>query len=222
MGGFYRLNHLGFKLASGAHVLSASALAPVSQAQDLVETAQARAVQMAAEAAEAFEAERVRGFRQGMEEANLAAVERLLSENLVLDQSLARTERDLARLVAACVRKLIDGFDDMERVGAIVRSALKQMRQEKRAQVRVAPDIASRLKSSIAGIAREFPEVEMIDVVADATLHDAHVIVETSIGRVDGDIGRRLEELERIVMLAPAGTEAEAPVDAGGQHGTAA
>ena len=219
MGGFYQLNPLGFKLAAGAHVLPAETMSPVSQAQLLVEAAQARAGQTAVEAATAFEAERQRGFRQGSEEAVLAATERLLLENQTLDQGLAQTERDLARLVASCVRKLVDGFDDIERVSAIVRSALKQMRQEKRAQVRVAPALAARLKAASAAIAKEFPEIEMIDIVADPALEATHVIVETSIGRVDGDIGKRLDELERVVLLAQ--TAQDIPTG-GSAHGSAA
>ncbi len=45
------------------------------------------------------------------------------------------------RLVLACVRKLVDGFDDRAKAEATVRSALKQMRREKRAELRVAPSL---------------------------------------------------------------------------------
>jgi hypothetical protein len=56
---------------------------------------------------------------------------------------------------------------------------------------------------------------ELVDVVEDSTLEGSHIILETSIGRVDGNIGQRLSDLDVIIHRAHA-SAAEPP------HGTAA
>ncbi len=149
--------------------------------------------------------------------AKLEAAERLLQESGMLDTKLREVERDLVHVVSASVRKLIDTFDDVARAEAVVRGALRQMRREKKAELRVSSEQLAHFKSSIGGIIKEFPEVELVDVIEDATLTSPQVVLETSIGRVEGDFGTRLAELEEIIRTAAArrAEDAEPPADEG-------
>jgi type III secretion protein L len=117
----------------------------------------------------------------------------------LLDRKLAGAEAELTDVVVAAVRRLVQGFNDREKAEILVRAALKQMRREKKAELRVSHEQYQELRESISGLLKEFPEVELVDVVEDPTLVAPQVIVETSIGRVEGDIGRHLDELEAIV-----------------------
>lgn len=214
MAGYYRLKDLGFTLASGAHVLSREAVEPVAAATALVDEAHRSAEQIVADARDAYEAEKRRGYEEGLALARLEAARMLLAETDLLDRKLAGAEAELTDVVVAAVRRLVQGFSDREKAEILVRAALKQMRREKKAELRVSHEQYSELRESIAGILQEFPEVELVDVVEDPTLVAPQVIVETSIGRVEGDIGRHLDELEAIVagtIRSAAQVDAEVP-----------
>jgi type III secretion protein L len=209
MVGYYRLNDFGFRLAAGAHVVPKADFTAIEEANALVAEAEARARAILAEAEAVYASEKQRGYDDGLKLAAAEAVERLLEENRVLEKGLTDLESDLTRLVTASVRKLIDGFDDAAKVEAVVRYALKQMRREKRAEIRVPSALYEHFRARVATITAEFPEVELIDVVEDPALARSQVIVETSIGRVDADLGGRLDELEALIRSAHAHASAD-------------
>lgn len=217
MGGYYRLKDAGFRLASGAHILSKEEFEPVAAATALVDDARAVAAGIVEEARATFESEKRRGYEEGLARARLEAAERLLRENDLLDRKLAEIEDGLTDIVMAGVRRLVQGFDDREKAAIVVRAALRQMRREKKAELRVAPEQYDSMRKSVADIVADFPEIESVDVVEDPALSGAQIIVETSIGRMEGDIGRNIEDLERIIMRRPARPVDAAGPDSGGE-----
>jgi type III secretion protein L len=215
MGGYFALKQLGFRLAAGTHVLKAEAVAPLDQGEQLIEAARQRAAAITAEAEQAYRREHERGFEEGTVAAELAAVKRLLGESRTLDDVIHKLEHDLANVVMACVRKLIETYDERAKAEAILHGALKQMRRERRPVLRVSPAQYEHFRESVALIARSYPEVEFIDVVEEPSLVAPQIIVESSIGRVDGNLGQRLEELADLVCRAVAGeTQGEAGQEA--------
>ena len=211
---YYRLSELGYRLPAGAHVLAPEALAPLDEATRLLADAEAKAAAIVADAEAAHARECARGYEEGLARARLEALERLLQETDLLDQKLRAAERDLADLVAAGVRKLIDGFDDVARAEAVVRGALKQMRREKKAELRVSPAQVLHFRAAVGDIVKEFPEIDLVDVVEDPALAPPQVVVETSIGRVEGDFGRRLDELIDLIRLSAGRRAADEPPEA--------
>lgn len=200
MGSYYRLKELGFRLPAGPHVIGREAVEPLETASLLVEEARQTAARIVAEAQEEFERRRKQGYEDGLAQARAEATERLLAENEVLDGKLSEIEGGLTEIVVASVRRLVDGFDDSGKAAILVRAALKQMRREKKAEVRVSPALYDHMRRSVGGLTEEFPEVELVDVVEDPELEGAHVIVETAIGRVDGDLGRNLDALADVIF----------------------
>jgi type III secretion protein L len=216
MGGYFALKELGFQLAAGSHVLKAGAVAPLDASEQLIEAARQRAAAIVAKAEEAYRREHRRGFEEGTVAAGLAAVKRLLGESQVLDEAIHRLEHDLAGVVMACVRKLIEDYDERAKAEAILHGALKQMRRERRPVLRVSSTQYEHFRAKVAEIAANYPEVEFIDVVEDPTLVAPQIIVESSIGRVDGNLGQRLEELAELVYRAVARERADAAEAPGG------
>lgn len=210
MVGYYRLKELGYRLPAGTHILSKEEFAPIAQATALLADAEARAAAIVAESEAAYQRECARGYEDGMAKARLEAAERLLEESGILDAKLREIERDLAQVVTTCVRKLVDTFDDITRAEATVRGALKQMRREKKAELRVSSEQLAHFRAAIGDIIKDFPEVELVDVIEDTSLVAPQVILETSIGRVEGDFGRRLAELEEILRTAASRRTEEA------------
>ncbi|MGV6871604.1 type III secretion system stator protein SctL [Pseudochelatococcus sp. B33] len=206
----YRLEELGFRLSEGAQILPPEAFSPIAGATRLVDDARAQARAIVRDAENVREEERRRGFAEGLAQGRLEAIEQTLREARALDAHLEALEQDIADIVMVSVRKLIDSYDDAAKAEAVVRGALKQMRREKKAELRVAPEHFPRLRGAIDGILKDFPGFELIEVIEDATLSGSSVIVDTGIGRVEGDIGSRLDELATIVRGILPGSPAEA------------
>jgi type III secretion protein L len=210
MVGYYRLNEFGFKLAAGAHIVRRSDYTALSEANQILSEAEAASNKIRHQANEAYQREKRRGYEDGLREARIESVGQLLQESRDLDQGLQAIERDLSRLVVACVRKFIDGFDNVVRAEAFVQAAMKQMRREKAAELRVPTALYAHFREKIGAIASEFPEIKLVDVVEDSTLEPSRLILETSIGRVDGNIAQRLADLETVIRSAHAKATADA------------
>ena len=209
MVGTYRLSELGYRLPAGTQILPKEAFEPVEAATGLLAAAEARAAEIVAAAEEAYRARALEGYQDGLAKAKLESVQRLLRESATLDASLRDIEAEVARVVAACVRKLVADFDDYARAESVVRSALKQMRREKRPELRVSPAQYPEFRERIGAVVADFPDIELVDVVEDATLVSPQVIVESRVGRVEADVSARLADLEEIVRgVAAADAEA--------------
>lgn len=218
MVGYYRLKTLGYRLQAGPQILSKEEFAPIGEASALLIDAEERAKAIVDEAKTAYQQECDRGYQDGLAQAKLDAAARLLQESGALDTKLREVERDLTNVVVSSVRKLIDTFDDVSRAEAVVRGGLRQMRREKKAELRVSPEQLAHFQASISSIIQEFPEVELVDVVEDGSLVAPQVVLETSIGRVEGDFGRRLAELEEILRTAASQrADEQSPSDSEGQ-----
>jgi type III secretion protein L len=208
--GYYRLSELGFRLAAGSHIVPGFSFSAVEEADRLLSQAEATCEQLHRQAEESYQSETRRGYEDGLVKARIQSVGQLLNESRELDHGLLEIQRDLARIVVDCVRKLVGGFDDATRAEALVRAAMKQMRRENVAELRVPTSLHQHFNDRIAVMLDEFPEVKLVDVVEDATLEAPRIILETSIGRVDGDIAQRLDDLETVIRSAHARDSADA------------
>lgn len=212
MVGVYRLKTTGFKLAGGSHVIPGALFDAIDQADQIVAAAEAEAQRIRSEAQLAYEQEKQRGRAEGLQQAQIEAIGRLIEETGELDRALAAVEGDVARLVVAAVKKIIADYDDVTRAEAVVRSALAHMRREKRAELMVAPALADALRGRIGTILADYPDMEFVEVTADATLGEGQIVLQSAIGRVDGDLGQRLDELETVIRAAHARLTAD-PLD---------
>lgn len=209
MGDAYRLNELGYSLPAGPHLLPRATVESLDAAAGLLRAAEARAADLVAAAEQAYADRCAEGYAAGLAEAAREALRRLAEENAVLDAGLRACEADLARLVADCTRRLMADFDDQARAEAVVRDALRHMRREKRAELRVAPGQFAAFKASVEEIRSGFPDMELIDVVADPALAPPRVVLESRIGRVEADLDASLAAFEAL-MRAAASRFAEA------------
>ena len=223
MVGYYRIRELGFRLASGAHIIPKAVFEPVEGACAIVDAARQLSDTIVEDAKRTFEEMKQRGYEEGMAQARLEAVERLVEEQRALDTRIAALEGDVSELVIAAVRSLVDSFDDNAKAEILVRASVRQMRREKKAELRVSPEQYPYLREAIGTIIADFPEVELVDVVADDTLVSPQIIVETAIGRVEGDMGRNIDDLALAIRNAagarPMADKPGADGAAGGEAG---
>ena len=177
-------------------VLSPQDVAQWQNAQDMLQAAQMQADRIRAEAVEAFEAEKRRGYAEGQAEARLDEAERLIDNANLAVEYFAAIENKIVKLVMQAVRRIMTDFDDSSRVMAVVQSGLSVMRNQKQLTLRLSPDHVDHVKARAHELLQKFPGVGMLDIVADPRLQDDAAILESDMGVVEASIELQLQAIE--------------------------
>lgn len=176
-------------------VLRAAEYATLVQAQALLDNAHAQAEAILAGANEAFEAERRRGYEDGKQEALLDQAEKMIETVSRTVDYFASVENEMVDLVMAAVRKVVDGFDDHEKVMVVVRNALAVVRNQKQMTMRLHPTEIDVVRERINDILAAYPGVGYLDLMPDARLARGACILESEIGMVEASLEGQIEAL---------------------------
>jgi len=179
-----------------ARVLRAADYAALIQAQALIDEAHARADAILAGAQDAFEAERRRGYEDGKQEALLDQAEKMIETVGRTVDYFAGVENEMVDLVMSAVRKVIDGFDDREKVMIVVRNVLAVVRNQKHMTLRLHPDDVEIVRARINDILADYPGVGYLDLLADARLAPGACILESEIGMVEASLEGQIAALQ--------------------------
>lgn len=180
-----------------ARLLPAAQHLQYLQAEQLLGAAHADAALLAAQAREAYEAERRRGYAEGRAQAGTEAAEQMLEHVARGIDYFAGIEGRMTELVLQAMRRLVADYSERERVVMVVRGALAAVRGQTQVILRVAPDRVELLRSALDELLTAFPSIGHIDLQADARLRDDGCVVETEIGVVEASIEAQLEAMRR-------------------------
>lgn len=178
-----------------APVLRAADYAALVQARAMLDQAGAQADAILAGARDAFEAERRRGYEDGKRQALLDQAEKMIEIVGRTVDYFAGVENEMVDLVMAAVRKVVDGFDDREKVVAVVRNALAVVRNQKQMTLRLHPDDVEVVRAGINDILAAYPGVGYLDLLPDARLARGACILESEIGMVEASLEGQIEAL---------------------------
>jgi len=178
-----------------ARVLRAAEYAALVQAQTLLDNAHAQAEAIVAGAQDAFDAERRRGYEDGKQEALLDQAEKMIETVSRTVDYFAGVENEMVNLVMAAVRKVVDGFDDRDKVMVVVRNALAVVRNQKQMTLRLHPAEIDVVRERINDILAAYPGVGYLDLMADARLDRGACILESEIGMVEASLEGQIEAL---------------------------
>jgi type III secretion protein L len=184
------------RIAPGTRVVKAAEVAAWADAEGLLAAARAQADAIVAGAQAAFEEERQRGFAEGLAEAQLEQAEKMIETVSRTVDYFAKVETDMVALVMSAVRKIIDGYDDEERVLLVVKNALTVVRNQKQMTLRLPPARVDGVRARVNELLAVYPGVGYLDIVPDARLRGESCIVESEIGLVEASIDGQIAALQ--------------------------
>lgn len=184
-------------VAPGTVVIRRADVAALAEATALIEAARGQAAQIVAEAEAALEAERQRGYAEGMEQARVDQSEQMVETVGRTVNYLANVETEMVSVVLDSVRKIIDSYQDVERVHLVVKSALSVVRKQKQVTLRLHPEQAEGVRTRVDALLLAFPSISYLDIVPDARLDKGACILDTEIGTVEASIEGQLMALSR-------------------------
>ncbi len=190
---------------SRGHVLSHPDLAEkVIKAEDFWAFAQAKQALSEAKIEEdriissaclAYEEEKKRGYREGLEMAKLEQSANMIAIVSQTVDYFSKVEVQMVDLVMEAVQKIVMDFDDREKVLKVVRTSLSLVRNQKYITVVVHPSQSGIVSQGIESIKSCFPSIEKIDVTIDSRLGLDACVIESEIGRVEASMKGQIEAL---------------------------
>lgn len=143
-----------------------------------------------------FEAEQRRGYQQGREEARLEQSAKMIDVISQTVEYFGKIEAQMVDLVMDAVRRIIDDFDDREKVIKVVRNAMTMVRNQRQISIRVNPTNLTDVKTQINALKQSFNGIEQMEVVADIHLDIDACVIESDMGQVEASMSGQLEALK--------------------------
>ena len=190
----------GFTLRSSGRLVKAEEVAATCTAAEALATAEAEAARIREEAKAAFEAEKKRGYDEGLTQGRMEIAEKKLE---MLDESvrwMESVEDRMADIVMKALHKCVEEIGDRELVVQVVRKVMAAViRTQKQVTLKVAPGMAPIVKRRLSQILSVYPTVEHVDVVEDDRLRGPACMIETEAGVADGSVDSQLAAIERSI-----------------------
>ncbi|MPM23309.1 Yop proteins translocation protein L [bioreactor metagenome] len=184
------------QVAPGQRIVRADDVAAWGDAQALLASARQQADAIVARAEAELEAERQRGYEEGLAEARMEQAEKMIDTVSRTIDYFARVEEDMVGLVMAAVRKIIDDFDEADRVHIVVKNALSVVRNQKQMTLRLHPQQVDVVRARVNDLLAAYPGVGYLDIVGDGRLTKESCILESEIGLVEASIDSQIKALE--------------------------
>ncbi len=187
---------LNVGLAPGTRIVKAEDLAAWVQAEQIVQHAREQAEQIEASAQAAYEAERERGLQEGRAQARFETAEQMMETVARSIDFFANIEAEMVELVMRAIRKIIDDYDDTERILLTVRNVLAVVRNQKQITLRLNPREVDSVQSRVNDLLSRFPAIGYIEIVPDARLLAGSCVLESDIGLVEASMHDQLTAIE--------------------------
>lgn len=157
------------------------------------------------EASKAFEAERARGFSEGMAAASRDAGKLVLETAGKVDRYLGSLEKQIAALSFDIVRRVLGEFDDAELVARSARNALADFRDAKAVRIKIHPSAETAVRRMLAERAerRQDPSTSFV-VQTDDELAERACILSTEFAIIDATLDSQLAAIAQAMGLDPA------------------
>ena len=103
------------------------------------------------------------------------------------------------------MKRIVLSFDNQQLALDTVRSAMASLRSESRLQLFVAPQVETAIRSQLPALMTDYPEIQLIDVIADHTLSPPDVRLESELGTVTSILDETLADLGRLLRGTQSG-----------------
>jgi type III secretion protein L len=188
--------------AAGTPVVKKEAFAALIEAQEIVAQAHRYGEALKAEMHEQVEAARRAGYEAGLQEARVDFSATVVSTVAEMETAFARLELRIVNTVMSALQQILGRIDDRSLMEQLVRRVLSQSRQGKELRLRVAASQFDEVNRWLSEVIKEFPEIEFVDVVKDASATPGTCVLESEFGAIDASLDVQLAAVRRGLVSA--------------------
>ena len=191
------------KLASAASpVVKKEEFSALLEARGIVAQAHRYGEMLKAEMHEKVEAARRAGYEAGMKEARTDHSATVVSTVAEMETAFARLELRIVNTVMGALQQILGRIDDRTLMDQLVRRVLSQSRQGKELRLRVSAAQFDEVNRWLSDVIKEFPDIEFVDVVKDASATPGTCVLESEFGAIDASLDVQLAAVRRGLVSA--------------------
>jgi type III secretion protein L len=188
MANLFRIGAAGISASPGTRLIKSSEWAGYCAAGRIVEEARAYSQGLRRKAEEAFEAEKKRGFEQGVLEGRQEHAEQIMDTVLKAIDYVEGLEKGVSVLVGEALRKILGSLPPEDLMAGVVRQSLALVRGQKQVVLRVSPMDEASVKARLGDILREYSSIAFVDVQTDGRLARGACTLESEMGIIDAGV----------------------------------
>jgi type III secretion protein L len=196
--------------AEGAVILREQFSAMLS-AQDLVAEAERYAKALHAQADSERAAARARGHAQGLEEARSEFSASVVEATARIESAYIGLEARIVNTVMDALQRILDQTGDAERMRSMIRRALAEVNHDKPVRLHVAAADYELAQRELTALRREFPRVDVIELLKHAQAGPGTCVLESEYGRVDASLETQLAAVRLGLIKAFVGRRDAVP-----------
>lgn len=170
------------------------------ESKSTVDAANVEAGRILEESKQAYEDERERGYKDGLEQGKQEMAEEMMDLVAKSAESFNRFQENVIGIVTRAVRRVIGEINATERIQKIVENALLIIRNEKQATLRVHPSQAAEVRKTVDSFVKGNEATGLIEVVADPRLPEDSCVLETEVGVIDASLETQLKAIEKSIQ----------------------
>ncbi len=177
MAHYFRLES-NIEIAPGTKVIKADQVDGVISAEDIIAEAYKKRDQILAEANATYEAEKERGYQEGLERAKAEKVEAINKTLKKGADFTHRLEGSISEIIQTILTKLLGQFDEKELVLRLIKNVIKDYTRSQKIRVLVTPDHVRYLNQHLSEVIKDHSVIEFIEVVPDYSVAPGSCIID--------------------------------------------
>lgn len=187
-------------IPAGAPQALAEAAQLVAAARAEADLWKAQAKDLLAQAQAHVEAERKRGFEQGLQQGLAEASEKIAQASAYREKVFNEAEGEIVQMVMQIAEKIVGDTIQLGGVAAVVKQALKEAIGEK-VTVRVNPKDLKALRDQEESLTRELQHIKSVALVGDEEVAVGGCCVDTEVGTIDAQLSTQLAAIKKSLGL---------------------
>ncbi len=191
------------KLAAAATaVVKKDDFSALLEAREIVAAAQRYGEVLEADMLAQVEAARRAGYDAGLKEARTEFSAAVVETVADMEMAFARLEMRIVNAIMNALRQVLGQLDERAVMERLIRRVLAEGRNRKPLRLRVAGRQFDDINQWLAGVLREFPDVEFIDVLKDPAAPYGTCVLESEFGVIDASVEVQLAAVRRGLVSA--------------------
>ncbi|MDR2806677.1 MAG: HrpE/YscL family type III secretion apparatus protein [Puniceicoccales bacterium] len=167
----------------------------------ILDEAMAKRQQIFEEAKKYYESEAKRGYEKGYATGKAQMTQQLIEIAGKSSNDFKQLENSIVSLVLKALRRIIGDFDQGELIVRVVRQALKMVKNQREAILKISPQDSQAVRDRLNEILAD-GFVDYLEITPDSRLAPGTCILETDIGVIDASLEVQLEAIENAFKAA--------------------
>ncbi|MDR0351574.1 MAG: HrpE/YscL family type III secretion apparatus protein [Puniceicoccales bacterium] len=173
-----------------------------AKAKKLIDEAVAKQNEILASAKARYEEEAKKGREDGYASGKQELADKMMEIVSKNAENFAKFESEMVGIVSKAVQRIIGEIDQKDLITNIVKTAVKNIKNQKQAVLKVSAAEAQTIRDRLDEILVNGDGIKYLEISADSRLKRGTCVIETEIGVVDASLDVQMEAITKAITKA--------------------